>query len=364
MIDRRKVLIGSAGIGALALSSGLRGFISSSTAQAATGELEDTLVVRSTGGSFGDALIRNFFEPFSKATGVKVVPIKMSYGDMMAKSAAMQAAGQVEWDIISPQTYELEKLSGLLEDIGDCSEMPNVAEYGIANACGGHGVQYLVGGQVLSYNSDVFAEKKPQNWADLWDQENFPGPRALPNTGSPWATLIAALIADGVEPDKVFPLDLDRAFAKLDQIKPHISVWWKTGSQAQDVMRSGDAVMTLMWSGTAYATKASGVPLGWSWNNAVADFGAWAILKGAPHPKAARAFINFYMTNPENHVNFARETGYATSNKAAQALLTEEEKTTFGAVPEVIDQIIVPDADWLEQHRASTLERWNNWIAS
>ncbi|MBZ4691313.1 MAG: transporter substrate-binding protein [Cereibacter sp.] len=364
MLTRRGMLKGTAGIGAVAIGGGLTGLALPGQALAATEGLEDTLIIRSTGGSFGEALKRNFFDPFTEATGVRVVPVEASYGDMIAKSTAMQTAGRVEWDIISPQYYELNKMPDLLEDLGDCSAMPNVATAGIPRACGGRGVQYLVGGQVLAFNPEVFAEKKPQTWADMWDFEGFPGPRALPNTGSPWATLIAALIADGVPPAEIFPLDLDRAFAKLDEIKPHISVWWRTGSQAQDVMRSGDAVMTLMWSGTAYATREQGVPLEWSWDNAVADFGAWAILKGAPHPNAARAFIDFYMSNPQNHVNFTRETGYATSNVEAQALLGEEEKRVFGAVPEIIDQIIVPDADWLEQNRAAALERWNAWIAS
>lgn len=362
MFTRRKLLLSSAGLGAAALT-GSSALLAPGRAQAYE-NLEDSLIIRSTGGSFGAALKKNFFDPFSEATGVKVIPVEASYGDMMAKTNAMEKSGRVEWDIISPQYYELNKMTNLLEDLGDCSSMPNVAKSGIARACGGHGVQYLAGGQVLAFNSDVFTDKKPTHWADMWDFDGFPGPRALPNTGSPWATLIASLIADGVAPKDIFPLDLDRAFAKLDVIKPQISVWWKTGSQAQDVMRSGDAVMTLMWSGTAYATKKSGVPLDWSWNDAVADFGAWAILKGAPHPNAAHAFIDFYMTTPENHVNFARETGYATSNAAAQKLLSEDEKRVFGAVPEILDQIIVPDADWLEKYRASTLERWNAWIAS
>ena len=141
---------------------------------------------------------------------------------------------------------------------------------------------------------------------------------------------------------KLFPLDLDRAFAKLDKIKPQVAVWWKTGAQSQQVMRQGDAVMSLMWSGTAYATKKSGVPLEWSWNNAVADFGSWTILKGAPHPNAARAFINFYMANPENHAAFSREMGYATSNKAAGAMLSDAEKAELGAVPAIPARSSVP----------------------
>jgi mannopine transport system substrate-binding protein len=364
--SRREVLLGSLGAGTVLAGTWGAGLgpLSQALAQTPKAVLEDSLIIRTTGGIFEAALKKNFFDPFTKATGVKVVPVAASYGDMMAKSAAMQAAGNVEWDIISPQFYELSKLSHLLEDLGDCSAMPNVAKDGIPSACGRYGVLYLVGGQVLAYDPEKFKGEKPKTWADFWDVTKFPGPRALPNTGSPWATLIAALIADGVAPDKLFPLDLDRAFAKLDKIKPHVAVWWKTGAQSQQVMRQGDAVMTLMWSGTAYATEKAGVSLDWSWTNAVADFGAWGILKGAPHPKAARAFIDFYIANPENHAAFSREMGYATSNKASQALLNDAEKAELGAIPEVTSQIISPDADWLEKNRAAALERWNRWVAT
>ena len=355
-IYRRSLLAGSAALGAMPILD--RAAWSQSTA------LESTVVVRTTGGVFEQALKRNFFDPFTQATGVRVVPFVASYGDMMAKATAMEAAGRVEWDIISPQYYELSKLSNLLADLGDCGAMPNVASQGVPNACGRYGVLYVVGGQFLAYNSEIFRNEKPASWADFWNVDKFPGKRALPNTGSPWATLIASLLADGVEPAKLFPLDLDRAFAKLDQIKPHVAVWWRTGAQSQQVMRSGNAVMSLMWSGGAYDAKKQGLPLDWTWKDAIADFGAWAVLKGAPHPNAARAFINFYMANPEAHAAFSREMGYSTPSRAGQALLTPEEKQELGANPATMQQVISPDADWLEQHRAPTLERWNKWISA
>lgn len=365
-INRRDVLLHAVGAGVVLAGVGGLGprLLSPTSALAQTAELEGSVIIRTTGGVFEQALRENFFDPFTEETGVKVIPVQASYGDMMAKSAAMQAAGNVEWDIISPQYYELSKLGNLLEDLGDCSAMPNVASQGIPTACGGHGVLYLTGGQVLTFDPQTFTDAKPQTWADFWDVEAFPGPRALPNTGSPWATLIAALIADGVAPAELFPLDLDRAFAKLDQIKPHVAVWWTSGAQSQQVMRQGEAVMTLMWSGTAFAARESGIPLEWSWTNAVADFGAFGILKGAPNPNAARAFIDYYMAHPEHHAAFSRQMGYATSSQAGRDLLTDEEKITFGAVPEIADQIIIPDADWLEQNRAAALERWNSWISA
>lgn len=357
-IDRRQVLL--AGMGTVA--AGAWG-VPTARAQSAA-KLEDTLVIRTTGGVFEAALKKNFFDPFTKATGVKVVPVAASYGDMMAKATAMQAAGNVEWDIISPQYYELSKLAHLAADLGDCSAMPNVAAQAIPKACGRYGVLYLTGGQVLAFDPQAFKDRKPKDWADFWDVKAFPGPRALPNTGSPWATLIAALVADGAPADKLFPLDLDRAFAKLDKIKPHVAVWWKTGAQSQQVMRQGDAVMSLMWSGTAYATKKAGVPLDWSWTNAVADFGAWTVLKNAPHPNVARAFIDFYMGNPENHAAFSREMGYSTPNMKGQDLLSDAEKAELGARPAIVEQIIIPDADWLEKNRGMALERWNRWLSA
>ena len=69
-------------------------------AQSPAATLDETPVIRTKGGVFEAALRKNFFDPFSKTTGVKVIAVAASYGDMMAKSAAMKAAGKVDWDII------------------------------------------------------------------------------------------------------------------------------------------------------------------------------------------------------------------------------------------------------------------------
>lgn len=332
-------------------------------ASAADG-LESTVVIRTTGGVFERSLKANFFDPFTKATGVRVVPFAASYGDMMARATAMQAAGRVEWDIISPQYTELAKISGMLEDLGDCSGMPNVRELGTPEACGRYGVLYLFGAQMLAWNPNSFKGRKPASWKDFWDVETFPGRRALPNTGSPWATLILSVLADGVPADKLFPLDLDRAFRKLDEIKPHIGVWWRTGDQAQKMWASDDIAMSMLWLGTAYSSKRAGIPLEWTYNQSIADFGAWCILKGAPHPKAARAFIDFYMTNPDAHVAFAREMGYTTPNVASRDKLDAELKRDLISTSERVASIIKVDAEWLDANRATMLGRWNAWISS
>ena len=95
---------------------------------------------------------------------------------------------------------------------------------------------------VLGYRKDAFpGGKGPQNWVDFWDAKKFPGPRTLRD--SPVDNLEFALMADGVAPDKLYPLDIDRAFKKLDAIKPHISVWWKTGAQSAQLLVDKEAIM-------------------------------------------------------------------------------------------------------------------------
>ncbi len=352
---RRNLIRGAAGLGLLPLTE---------TRVRAAGTLEPTVLIRTTGGVFEAALKKNFFDPFTKATGVRVVPFAASYGDMMAKSAAMQAAHSVEWDIISPQYDELGQIAPLLTDLGDCAEMPNIAKLGVNGSCGRYGVLYLTGGQLLTWNAALYKDKKPRDWADFWDTKTFPGRRALPNTGSPWATLVTALLADGVPREKLFPMDVDRAFAKLDQIKPHVAIWWRTGDQSQKMWADDDIAMSLMWSGTAFAAQRRGIPIESTYTQAIADFGAWAILKGAPHPNAARAFIDYFMVNPENHAQFAREMGYTTSNAGSQALLGEADKRDLISSPERLAGIIRVDYDWLAKYRTVVLTRFQAWVSS
>lgn len=344
----------------------IAGALSAALARPASAQsLEDSVVIRTTGGPFEAALRRHFFEPFTKATGTRVVPVAASYGDMVAKTAAMSAAGRVEWDVISPQFYELERLSPYLVDLGDCAALPNVSAKGITGICGRYGVQYLTGAVVLAWSPAAFdGRPAPATWADFWNIKGFPGRRALPSYGNPWNnTLLFALMADGIPADRLFPLDLDRAFHKLDEIKPRIDVWWKTGAQSIDMMRSGDVQLSPLWSGTAYAAKRAGVGLDWTFKQAAADLGSWAVLKGAPHPRAAMAFLDFYMDNPQSHAAFAREIGYATTNQAGLGLLDAAEQHEVVSTPTMLAQLARIDGAWVEANRAATLDRWNKWLA-
>lgn len=323
----------------------------------ATAAGKEPLVIVTSGGVFEQAMKKHFYDPFTEATGIEVIPVAAGLGQQWAKVKAMAAMPAAEWDIVtavpSDTFAQADNLAAL-----DCAAMPNVAGEAIANACMGNAMLRTWGGNVLAWNTKSFsAGKEPKSWKDFWDVENFPGPRSLPDAGY-WSTLLmVALVADGVPADKLFPLDVDRALKKLEAIKPHITVWWKTADQSQNIIRSGEVVMALMGSGRVMSLVKAGEPVAFTWNGAPKDVGLWAVLKNAPNKPAAMEFVNFYLGNPEAHAAFTRDFTSETPNRRAIELVSPEERKTRGADPANLAVQIEPDWKWLAENEATVKQR-------
>ncbi len=325
----------------------------------ASPQLESEVVIAASGGDFEKQLTKYFYGPFEKATGVKVVPVAGTITENNAKLKADTDAGGNQLDIVTQSPASAFQNSSYLADI-DCSALANVA-VSIAGTCEQKFVLRTFGGGILAYNTEKFPNGGPQTWADFFDTQKFPGPRGMNNAGSPEWVLAIALLADGVPPDQLFPIDYDRAFAKLDQLKPNIAVWWTSGDQSMQIFRDDQVVMSFMWSGRAVRLKGEGLPIEVGWNQAIKDFSVWSVAREAPHPNAARAFLDFYLGNPQSHLGFMLENKNSTSNAEAAALLPEAEKPNFGAT--YWDEMINVDGNqWVAEHRAEILEKFTAWL--
>ena len=143
---------------------------------------------------------------------------------------------------------------------------------------------------VMGYRTDVFKEGSgPKSWADFWDVEKFPGPRTMQN--GPIDNLEFALLADGVPKDKLYPIDVDRAFSKLDQIKKHVAVWWTTGAQSAQLLIDKEAVLGTAWNGRYYGAIKHGAPLVIEWNQGAIKESAFGIPKGAKDAYWGQKFL-------------------------------------------------------------------------
>lgn len=323
----------------------------------------DEIVYATTGGAMRNTLEEHMYLPFQEATGTEVIPFDIEVPDQWARAEGMVRSGNIEFDIVTATGPDLVDKADILLDI-PCADMPNVVEQALDGACTTKGVARTTGGMVLTYNSEVFADKQPQSWADFWNVEAFPGPRGLPDTGDrDWWVPAVALLADGVAKEDLFPMDLDRAYAKLDEIRPHIAVWWKTGNQVQQIMRDKEVVMTMSYSGRSLGVIKEGVPFAMAWDGALRDTGYFAVLKGSPNPEGALAFIDFFYGNAQGHPAFISTVGYATSSKSGLALLPEEEQKLYATYPANYELLVDPDFKWIGENRDALRERWTAWLS-
>jgi mannopine transport system substrate-binding protein len=336
------------------LAASLACILTLTTARAAE---KGPLVIVTAGGAFEQAMKKNFYDPFTKKTGIEIIPVAAAFGAQWAKVKAMSAMPTAEWDIVTALPNDNFSQAANLEPIS-CDQLPNAATQAIEGTCLGRTVTRTWGAGVLSWNTKAFpAGKEPKDWKDFWDVKTFPGPRSLPDASYwPWL-LIASLSADGVPADKLFPLDVDRALKKLAEIKPHVAVWWKTADQSQNILRSGEVVMSMMGSGRATTLIQAGEPVAFTWNQGPKDVGMWAVLKNSAHKKEALAFIDFFLGNPEAHVAFSREFPFETPNKGAMALLSPEERAKRGGDPANLAVQITPDWKWLADNETVVRQR-------
>jgi putative spermidine/putrescine transport system substrate-binding protein len=207
-----------------------------------------TLYINSWGGSYTVAQDVAYFKPFTAATGIQIRTITpVSYG----KIKAQVQSGRYEFDLTSVNSMLWLRASreGLAEPI-DWTIIDKATLSPDAVVANGHGIASNIQGTNLCYRRDRFPNGGPRSWADFWDVKRFPGARGLCISDPP-RNMIFALLADGVPREQLYPLDVERAFKKLDEIKPHIKVWWREGNQSQQLLRDGEVDMMSIWNGRA-----------------------------------------------------------------------------------------------------------------
>ncbi len=267
----------------------------------------------SQGGAWQDAQEKAILDPITDQLGIKVM--QDSAPDAWPMIKTQGSTGQAVWDVVDTPPLNCIRggRQGFIETL-DFSEMPYADEMPDTYKTP-YSVAYEFYSSVLAYNKDGL-KKYPNSWAEFWDVEHFPGKRALRN--HPLATLEAALMADGVKPDELYPLDVDRAFAKLEEIKPYITTWWTSGGQSAQLLFDGEVDMLMMWNGRVKAAKEAGANAEMTYNDGILQATHLCIIKDSPNPETAKTFLNAAIS-PELQANLPQYIAYGPGNPAAFA---------------------------------------------
>jgi putative spermidine/putrescine transport system substrate-binding protein len=215
---------------------------------------------------------------------------------------------------------------------------------------------------VLGYNNQTFPTgKQPKNWAEFWDLKKFPGPRMLADINSGAIDLEFALLADGVSKDKLYPIDVSRAFKALDRVRPAIRKFWDTGALSAQMLADKEVVLGSIWNGRLQAVADKGAPLAIEWNEAMLQSQYWAVMKGAKNAENAQRFIDF-ACQPEIQAGVAKAIPYGPTNLKAFKGIPGDLAARLPSSPENRQKAFVQNGKWWADNRPMVSERWSQWL--
>jgi putative spermidine/putrescine transport system substrate-binding protein len=205
------------------------------------------IVVRDDGGIYTKAYGAVFYRPFTEATGIEVVGVQAN-AEPIAQIKTMVDTNNYTWDMA--------KISWPAILILTTGSKPYLEKHGLESEtviksipveyASPYGVATNVYSTVLAYRKDAFKGRKaPESWADFWNVADFPGRRSVRK--HPFDTIEQALMGAGVPTSKVYPCDVDKAFASLDKIKSSVAVWWTSGAQIEQMLTSGEVDLMPAW---------------------------------------------------------------------------------------------------------------------
>lgn len=314
-------------------------------------------------GTLKDGLMNTVLAAFAKQTGVNMLFDAFCCG--VAKLQAQQDSGNVTWSITQFSTMadlrQAEQKNMLLKI--DRSVVPlDQLENGSYDDYAIYAYPYAA---VVAWNTKKWplSGKHPQKIEDVLDVASFPGKRCLYKYPQFGGTLEAALLADGVAPDKLYPLDLTRAFKKLDAIRSDI-VWWNSGSQGVQQLVSGACDIAILWNGPAsMALRNNAGSFAIAWGHAVWDYTPVSIPKGVKNEKAAQALLHLMVTDRSEQEEFVKQTAYVLMPLKDQVAIPQD-VAPWVLTADRRKSAILEDTPYYTANIATLLPRFNAWVVS
>lgn len=325
------------------------------------------VLVYDGGGSWGEAQRKAYFAPFEKETGIKVVPVA---GDASTAMRTTIEKGAPSMDLVDVSPADLDSWSkaGLVQAI-DYSKWKsaNQADFKPYPA-DPNGAPSLIFATQIAY--DKAATKRPINdWSDFWNTAEIPGKRTM-GSGMCACTGIfeAALMADGVAPQDLYPLDIDRAFKKLDEIKPDILKFWGSGAESVQLLADRQVSAVSAWNGRVDSLKAENPNIESTWNDAILTVDYWVIPKGAKNSANAQKFVEF-ASRPDRQAAFAKAITYSPTNTKAYADIPADRQELLPTSPNHKAVVVSSNKFWNSDSGngkpwyEEIVDRWQKWLA-
>ena len=310
-------------------------------------------VATAAAGDYLKALQESYFTAFTAATGAAVRHTELGRDGLTTLTQQVDD-GEVVWDIALMPTENVLPLAqkGYLQGI----------DYNVIDATSLYpeiAMQHAVG-QALYSTVIVYpwnADPAPAGWADFWDLGHFGQGRALRR--SPVGTLEFALLADGVTPDKLYPIDIPRAFSRLAAIR-ETTIFYEDSKQPVELVRTAQVGLAAAWSvRTTLPDAANMVKV--QWNGGMVSADSWAIPRGSQNTDVAMSFINF-ATRAVPAASFSRLQPFGPVNKDAFDLLRPDVIASLPTSPHNLRGQFFQNWSYWAEHTDPLTAQFEDWL--
>lgn len=323
----------------------------------------ESLTISDPGGVYTTAWLESYYKPFTKETGIQIVPV-VRRSNPAAEFKAQVETRNYNWDLsggVNSDVADLLASQNLLEKIDttgdDMSAIP--AEWKNDFYLSDSSVAF-----VLAYRSDHF-KSGLNSFADIWDVQKYPGRRAMRKLGRDMIEI--ALRADGVpggpEIYQVLstPAGWDRAFKKLDQLRKHVNVWWDSAAQSTQLLQNGEVDICPTFNARAQTAADGGAPVALNWNGGFYSLTGWCIPKNSPKADLARKFVKF-CARADRQAAFTAKLPNGPSNPGAYKFIPKEVAVRLPTYEENLKQTTRVDDVFWGKNKAMSDQRFNEWL--
>ncbi|GIJ49230.1 ABC transporter substrate-binding protein [Virgisporangium aliadipatigenens] len=316
-----------------------------------------TLTFVAYGGAGQQAMIDVYQKPYTAAhpnitfTNTSPPDISQVKAQVLSKS--------VKWDVISLAPGVATQHCGELFEELDLSNVDksNLVEGTLGKCYVGN----WINASPIAYRTDAFPDpaKAPKTVKDFFDLQKFPGKRGV-LTNLQNGILEYPLLADGVAPGSIYPLDVDRALKKLDTIRAQ-TTFAPTVGALQQAAAAGQVDMFILPDSRLVPLMNDGTKLTVVWDVTVTALNGFAVPKGSPNRAAAKKFVESLVT-PTAMAGISEALGVAPVNKASKPNLSENAKKVEVFGPVNTGQTVAQDVGWYAKNFDSATTKLNNWL--
>lgn len=315
------------------------------------------LTISAWGGFFEETLAAEIYPLFTAETGIEVKSIAQPEDSawmtqLMAAARAKQAPADLS--LVVDEVLLRGNEVGLWAELNP-ADMPGTESLNdgyvkLNDAGNAYGVGALAFYTTFVTNTD-FAPDAPASWADLWDPrwDGKLGIVTTPNSGLLEVT--ATTFFGGV--DILETRDgIEQVIAKIAELKPQVSLWYRDEGQFQQSLESGELNAGLYYHDVTMLSVWDGLPVASTFpaEGGIVSDAYWVVPRDSQNIDAAEQFLDF-MSRPATQALMARTMGVTPIVPRDSMDLTDEEFSAVGsdiAPIRVQTHIHLREGDWLE----------------